>query len=67
MEAGGEAAVGPLLVAACALCSRGEEDDGEYGQDARGDACDEPSQQSDDHQTRDSCHDDSPFRSVSCC
>ena len=67
VEAGGEAAVGLVSITACALRSRGEEDDGEHWQDARGDPRDEPSQQSDDHQTRDRCHYDSPFRSVSCC
>ena len=70
VEAGGEAAVGPLVIAAitaCALCSCGEEDDGEHGKNARGDTRDEPSQQPDGHQTRDGCHDTSPFRSVSCC
>ena len=70
VEAGGEAAVGPLVIvviSACALCSCGEEDDGEHGKNARGDTRDEPSQQPDDHQTRDGCHDTSPFRSVSCC
>ena len=54
-------------IAACALCSCGEEDDGEHGKNARGDTRDEPSQQPDGHQTRDGCHDTSPFRSVSCC
>ena len=43
MKAGGEAASGLLGVTACALRSRGEEDDGEYGQNARGDTRDEPS------------------------
>ena len=43
MKAGGEAASRLLGVTACALRSRGEEDDGEYGQNARGDTRDEPS------------------------
>ena len=70
VETGGEAAVGLLVITvitAHALRSCGEEDDGEHGKNARGDTRDESSQQPDGHQTRDGCHDNSPFRSVSCC